>query len=495
MTKLKVINSNIVKMLYQMLYDTHLILKNNGIKYFVDGGTLLGAVRHKGLIPWDDDVDIGIMQTDQRKFLNLRSDFKKCGYSISKVWFGYKIFKSNRKLIDGFNYSFPFIDVLLYKKINGKYTLAMKAARDEWPKEKWGEKQLFPLKLYEFGDFEVYGPQDHEKYFKTYYGSDWNEIAYREYDHETEEVVEKIKVKLTPAMRKPAMPTSVVDRQCTKQCIKKSKRLISPKTFLKKRSKSCSRPGKCYNNFSTKMGAYVINCDMHKDRLKKFKKFAKKAGMDACRIPCVLGKKFTNELVCEMFKKNMLSKKADMTPIEVSINMSHFNIWMRLVNSCYDYALVMEDDVEVHKDFIERVNEIMDSLEENDIKFSILHLWNGNWAKTISKQTKVLKISDKIQILQENTDYNAGAVSYIISKEYAKHLIEKSFPVKVPQDILMGTYYKKGKHLTLRMTFDKKEDCYKSPILDNPCGGEEGTGQSTRVSEALTVDKVSCKRC
>ena len=65
----------------------------------------------------------------------------------------------------------------------------------------------------------------------------------------------------------------------------------------------------------------------------------------------------------------------------------------------------------------------------------------------------------------------------------------------MPQDILMGTYYKKGKHLTLRMTFDKKEDCYISPILENPCGGPENTGQSTRVSDALTVDKVSCKKC
>jgi phosphorylcholine metabolism protein LicD/GR25 family glycosyltransferase involved in LPS biosynthesis len=495
MKKLKTIKPSIVKLLYQMLYDTHNILKNNGIKYFIDGGTLLGAVRHKGIIPWDDDIDIGIMQTDRTKFLSLRSDFKKCGYSISKVWFGYKIFKSNKPLIEGFNYSFPFIDVLLYKKMEGKYTLAMKEARDEWPKEKWNEKQLFPLKLYEFGDYEVYGPQDHEKYFKTYYGDDWNEIAYREYDHEAEEEVEKVKVKLTKAMRNPAKPTAVVNRKCAKQCIKKSRKLISPKSFLKKRSKSCTRPGKCYDNFNHKLGAYMINCDMHKDRLKKFNKYAKAAKLDVCRVPCVLGKKFTNELVCEMFKKNMLSKTADMTPIEVSINMSHFNVWMRLVNSCYDYALIMEDDVEVHKDFIKRINEIMDSLEENNIDFSILHLWGGNWMKTIRKQTKILKISDDIIIMKQNTEYNEGAVSYIISKKYAEFLIKKSFPIKVPQDILMGNYYKEGNHLLLKMTYDKKEECYKSPILDNPCGSTEGTGPSTRVSDLPTVDKVSCKRC
>ena len=495
MTKLKVIKPSIVKMLYQMLYDTHIILKNNGLKYFIDGGTFLGAIRHKGLIPWDDDIDIGIMQADAKKFLDLRSDFKKCGYSISKVWFGYKIYYTKRKLIDGFNYSFPFIDVLLYKKINGKYKLALKAARDEWPKEKWNEKDLFPFKLYEFGDFEVYGPQNHEKYFTTYYGDDWNKIAYREYDHEAEEEVEKIKVKLTSAMRKPAKPTEVVDRICVKQCIKKSRKFAPLKSYLKKSTKSCSRSGSCYNNFNKKIGVYMINCEMHKDRFKKFNKYAKKANLKACRMPCVLGGKFNNEFLCDLIKKGLLNKNADMTKIEVSINLSHYNAWNLVVNGCLDYGLILEDDVEVHPNFVKKVNDILDSIEENDIDFSILHLWAGNWMKTISKQTKVLKVDDNLQIMKQNTEYNEGAVAYIISKEYAEFLIKKSFPIKEPQDILMGTHYKHGNHLLLKMKFDKKQECYISPILSLQCGGPENTGQSTRVSNDPTIKEISCKKC
>ena len=71
-----------------ILKDVHKFCVKNDIKYSLSGGTLLGAIRHNGFIPWDDDIDIQMPRPDYDRFIRTYTSDKE-----------YKVFSSE---IDGF---------------------------------------------------------------------------------------------------------------------------------------------------------------------------------------------------------------------------------------------------------------------------------------------------------------------------------------------------------------------------------------------------------
>lgn len=81
--------------LYDIIYMVDDFCKKHNIEYFLVGGTLLGAVRHQGIIPWDDDADIAMTRENYERFIEL---FHAEGVE------GYELFDHKHKD----NYIYPF---------------------------------------------------------------------------------------------------------------------------------------------------------------------------------------------------------------------------------------------------------------------------------------------------------------------------------------------------------------------------------------------------
>ena len=81
---------------FNLLLEFDTVCKQYGLRYYMDGGTLLGAICYDGFIPWDDDIDLKMPRPDYEKLLKLQDGFpphvlleipggKHCDYSFLKL--------------------------------------------------------------------------------------------------------------------------------------------------------------------------------------------------------------------------------------------------------------------------------------------------------------------------------------------------------------------------------------------------------------------------
>jgi len=135
-----------IKKINELFKKVIILLDKHNIIYWVQGGTLLGAVRNAGIIPWDDDVDISILEEDQNKLLNLKSELNSLNLDITYIFFGYKIYDKNGNDINNRDFKFPFIDIFITKNNNKIIKYTSKQALNIWQNDYFTEDELFPLK-------------------------------------------------------------------------------------------------------------------------------------------------------------------------------------------------------------------------------------------------------------------------------------------------------------------------------------------------------------
>ncbi len=111
----------------EMLLEVDRICKKCNIKYTIIGGTLLGAVRHGGFIPWDDDADVAMLRTEYEKFCLV------CEEELDKSRFYFQHMDNT----EGYRWG--------YAKIRRKDTLFLRENQEHMPYEQGVFLDIFPI--------------------------------------------------------------------------------------------------------------------------------------------------------------------------------------------------------------------------------------------------------------------------------------------------------------------------------------------------------------
>lgn len=134
----------------KMLTAFDRLCRENGLEYFMIGGAIIGKIRHNGFIPWDDDIDLGLMAEDYMKLLEiLKNKLPNNEYDL--LFYGYWnipkiVHKKTGLFIDIFRFDYLDNDNFDRKDIEARKEKFEKAYRKEFlPYDGDPDKRIFPV--------------------------------------------------------------------------------------------------------------------------------------------------------------------------------------------------------------------------------------------------------------------------------------------------------------------------------------------------------------